>query len=126
MFLIFTPLFIGLYFFKSSSRFWGIFSFFPLPPFIPVTPCVDSRIANDNSAKSVKCVFDMFFVFAPLFIGLYFFKSSSRFWGIFSLICFVFSLLCFAFFIMADKPKFHGSIIAFEGLTDNGKKHYSY
>ena len=39
----------------------------------------------------------MFLIFAPLFIGLYFFKSSSRFWGIFSLICFVFSLLCFAF-----------------------------
>ena len=58
----------------------------------------------------------MFLIFAPLFIGLYFFKSSSRFLGIFSLICFAFSLLCFAFFVMADKPKFHGSIIAFEGL----------
>ena len=51
----------------------------------------------------------MFLIFAPLFIGLYFFKSSSRFLGIFSLIC-------FAIFVMADKPKFHGSIIAFEGL----------
>jgi len=58
----------------------------------------------------------MFFLFAPLLIGLYFFKISNRFLGIFSLICFAFSLLCFALFVMADKPAYHGSIIALEGL----------
>ena len=36
--------------------------YFPLPPFIPVTPCVDCCIVYDNSAKGVKCVFDMFLV----------------------------------------------------------------
>ena len=35
---------------------------FPLPPLIPVTPCVDCRIVYDNSAKGVKCVFDMLLV----------------------------------------------------------------
>lgn len=58
----------------------------------------------------------MLFVFAPLFTGLYFFKIPNTFLGVFSLICFAFSLLCFALFVMADKPAFQGSIIAFEGL----------
>lgn len=58
----------------------------------------------------------MLLLFAPLLIGLYFFKAFNRFLGIFSLICFAFSLLCFALFVMADKPEYQGSIIAFEGL----------
>lgn len=58
----------------------------------------------------------MLLTFAPLFIGLYFFKISNRFLGVISLICFAFSLLCFTLFVMADKPEFQGSIIAFEGL----------
>lgn len=58
----------------------------------------------------------LLFVFAPLLTGLYFFKIPNRFLGVFSLICFTFSLLCFALFVMADKPAFQGSIIAFEGL----------
>lgn len=58
----------------------------------------------------------MLLIFAPLFIGLYFFKVSNGFLGISSLTCFVFSLLCFAFFVMADKSEYQGSIIAFEGL----------
>lgn len=58
----------------------------------------------------------MLLIFAPLFIGLYFFKISNRFLGVFSLICFAFSLLCFSLFVMSDKPEYQGSIIAFEGL----------
>lgn len=58
----------------------------------------------------------MLFIFAPLCTGLYFFKISNRFLGVFSLLCFALSLLCFAFFVMADKPAFQGSMIAFEGL----------
>lgn len=58
----------------------------------------------------------MFLVFAPLLIGLYFFRSSNGFWGLFSFICFAMSLLCFALFVMADKPAYQGSIIALEGL----------
>lgn len=58
----------------------------------------------------------MFFIFAPLCTGLYFFKIPNNLMGILSLICFVFSLLFFALFVMADKPAHQGSIIAFEGL----------
>ncbi len=58
----------------------------------------------------------MLLIFAPLLIGLYFFKISNGFLGISSLICFAFSLLFFAFFVMADKLEHQGSVIAFEGL----------
>lgn len=58
----------------------------------------------------------MLLVFAPLFTGLYFFKSSNGSLGIFSFVSFVFSLLCFTFFVMADKPAYQGSILALEGL----------
>ena len=36
--------------------------YFPLPPFIPVTPCVDCCIVYDNSAKGVKRIFNMLLV----------------------------------------------------------------
>jgi hypothetical protein len=35
---------------------------FPLPPFIPVTLCVDCCIVYDNSAKGIKGVFDMLLI----------------------------------------------------------------
>lgn len=54
--------------------------------------------------------------FAPLFVGLYFFKVSNRLLGILSLICFIFCNSFFALFVMADKPNYRGTIIAFEGL----------
>ena len=50
-------------FYLSKLFFCEVFKgYFPLPPFIPVTPCVDCCIVYDNSAKGVKCVFDMFLV----------------------------------------------------------------
>lgn len=58
----------------------------------------------------------MLLMFAPLFTGLYFIKIPNRSLCVFSLICFILSLFFFAFFVMADKPAFQGSIIAFEGL----------
>lgn len=54
--------------------------------------------------------------FAPLFVGLYFFKVSNRLLGILSLICFIFCNSFFTLFVMADKPNYRGTIIAFEGL----------
>ena len=33
-----------------------------MPPLVPVTPCVDSRIAYDNSAKGIESIFNMFLV----------------------------------------------------------------
>lgn len=53
---------------------------------------------------------------APLFVGLYFFKVSNGLLGILSLICFIFAIVFFALFVMADKPNYRGTIIAFEGL----------
>lgn len=58
----------------------------------------------------------MLLLFAPLLIGFYFFKIPNGLLGVFSLICFTFSLLYFTLFVMADKPEYQGSIIAFEGL----------
>ncbi|MDO5298277.1 MAG: DUF998 domain-containing protein [Clostridia bacterium] len=54
--------------------------------------------------------------FAPLLIGLYFFKISNGLLGILSLICFIFAIGFFVLFVMADKPNYRGTIIAFEGL----------
>lgn len=54
--------------------------------------------------------------FVPLFVGLYFFKVSNGPLGILSLVCFIFAIGFFALFVMADKPNYRGTIIAFEGL----------
>lgn len=53
---------------------------------------------------------------APLLIGLYFFKISDGFLGVLSLICFILAIAFFVLFVMADKPNYKGTIIAFEGL----------
>lgn len=45
-----------------------------------------------------------------------FFKVSNGLLGILSLICFIFAIVFFALFVMADKPNYRGTIIAFEGL----------
>lgn len=54
--------------------------------------------------------------FAPLLIGIYFFRISRASLGIFSCICFIFAMIFFALFVMADKPNLRGTVIAFEGL----------
>lgn len=53
---------------------------------------------------------------APLLIGLYFFKISDGFLGVLSLICFILAIAFLVLFVMADKPNYKGTIIAFEGL----------
>lgn len=53
---------------------------------------------------------------APLLIGMYFFKISNGLLGVLSLICFILAIVFFSLFIMADKPNYKGTIIAFEGL----------
>ena len=53
---------------------------------------------------------------APLLIGMYFFKISDGLLGVFSLICFILAIVFFALFVMADKPNYKGTVIAFEGL----------
>lgn len=53
---------------------------------------------------------------APLLVGIYFFKRANGTLGAFSLLCFVLTIGFFALFVMADKPKFQGTLIALEGL----------
>ncbi len=53
---------------------------------------------------------------APLFVGLYFFKVSNGLLGILSFLCFIVTIVFFSLFVMADKPNYKGTIIAFEGL----------
>lgn len=55
-------------------------------------------------------------VFAPLLVGLYFFKGSYRAWAFASFLCFGLAAVFFALFVMADKPVFRGTAIAREGL----------
>ena len=47
----------------------------------------------------------LFLAFAPLLIGLYFFK-----------ICFISTIVFFVLFVMADKPQYQGTLISLEGL----------
>lgn len=54
--------------------------------------------------------------FAPLLIGIYFFKTANRGRGAVSLICFALAISFFTLFVMADKPKFQGTFIRLEGL----------
>lgn len=54
--------------------------------------------------------------FAPLLIGLYFFKISNGLLGSLSLICFISAIVFLVLFVMADKPNYRRTIIAFEGL----------
>lgn len=58
----------------------------------------------------------LLFIFAPLLVGLYFFKAANQLLGIFSLGCFAGSIIFFILFIMADKPDYKGTFIALEGL----------
>lgn len=58
----------------------------------------------------------LFLTFAPLLIGLYFFKISNGLWGALSLICFVLAFIFFTLFVMADKPVNQGSVVALGGL----------
>ena len=87
-----------------------------LSGFFPVEETKELKTISAKIHGYGSAVGFMFLIFAPLFIGLYFFKISNQFLGVFSLVCFALSLLCFVLFVMADKPKYQGSIIAFEGL----------
>lgn len=53
---------------------------------------------------------------APLLVGVYFFKAANGLAGAVSLICFILAISFFVLFVMADKPDYGGTIIAYEGL----------
>ena len=58
----------------------------------------------------------MLMLFVPLFIAILSFKTEERTIGTIGAISFVLAFVCFVLFIMADKPQFHNTIIAKEGL----------
>lgn len=53
---------------------------------------------------------------APLLVGLYLFKRSDGMLGTLSVICFACAAIFFSLFVMADKPRYRGSVIELEGL----------
>lgn len=54
--------------------------------------------------------------FAPLLIGIHFFKIQNWTFGILSLGCFMLTLIFFVLFVLADKPIYNGTFVASEGL----------
>ena len=54
--------------------------------------------------------------FAPLLISLYWFRIEEIPLALFSMICFLLAFIFFTIFVMADKPNYKDTIIAFEGL----------
>lgn len=54
--------------------------------------------------------------FAPLLVSIYFFKLDNKGMGVVSLTCFILAIGLFTLFVMADKPRFQGTIIGLEGL----------
>ena len=73
------------------------------------------RFAKEISYR-VYDEFDNTQISTEVLIGMYFFKISNGFLGVLSLICFILAIVFFALFIMADKPYYRGTVIAFEGL----------
>lgn len=58
----------------------------------------------------------MILVFTPLLFGIYGFKAERMTFAICSLVCFVLAIISFVFFVLADKPNFQNTMIAYEGL----------
>lgn len=58
----------------------------------------------------------MALVFCPLLIGIAGYKAGNIVLCVFSIICFMMSVIFFTLFVMADKPNYQDTIIAFEGL----------
>lgn len=58
----------------------------------------------------------MSLAFSPLLIGIYGYKAGNIALCVFSIFCFMMTVIFFTFFVMADKPHYQNTIIAFEGL----------
>lgn len=53
---------------------------------------------------------------APFLLALYGFKAERVTFAVCSLICFILAIITFTLFVMADKPNYQNTIIAYEGL----------
>jgi len=54
--------------------------------------------------------------FAPLVVALFYFKGRQTSLALCALTCFILALVFFVLFVMADKPRFAHTVIAWEGL----------
>ena len=54
--------------------------------------------------------------FAPLVVALFYFKGRQTGLALCALTCFILALVFFVLFVMADKPRFAHTVIAWEGL----------
>ena len=89
--------------------------------------CIFSCLFSVNETKDVVTIASkihgvgsaigfMFLLFVPLLIAILSFMSGDKTSGIIATTSFVLALTCFALFVMADKPQFHNTVIAKEGL----------
>ena len=60
----------------------------------------------------------MLFLFVPLLVAIFSFKSKDTGMGVVSIVCFIIALVFFVLFVMADKPEFSDTIIYNEGLWE--------
>lgn len=58
----------------------------------------------------------MVLALTPLLFSLYGFKTEKTTFAVCSSICFILAVITFTLFVMADKPNFKNTIIAYEGL----------
>ena len=60
----------------------------------------------------------MLFLFVPLLVAIFSFKSKDTGMGVVSIVCFIIALVFFVLFVMSDKPEFSDTIINNEGLWE--------
>lgn len=110
----------------QTSRVISILLFFIITTYA-IGGCILSGIFSAGETKSLETLSEkihgygsvigfLFLTFAPLVIGLYFFKISNGLLGILSLFCFLLATAFFVLFVMADKPNYKGTVVALEGL----------
>ena len=58
----------------------------------------------------------MLFLFAPLLVGILYYKNQDWLMAMISVICFAIAFVFFVLFVMSDKKEFHNTIIENEGL----------
>lgn len=58
----------------------------------------------------------MILALTPLLFSLYGFKTEKTTFVVCSSVCFILAIITFTLFVMADKPNFQNTIIAYEGL----------
>lgn len=126
----------GIYFLFSAARLYPVVAktssviavlLFLVIAVYAIGGCIVSGLFSVEETKSLETpsakihgfgsvIGFLLLALAPLLVGIYFFKRANGTLGAFSLLCFVLTIGFFALFVMADKPKFQGTLIALEGL----------